>query len=169
MEDLHYLLQRYSDCNGATQGLLFRKVAPKPVFLCHTLEDEYRQVKLAHETRIWAAIYEMGINRNETPLTLSHRIAYNTKELGEWFKFHIEILGIKGFMSCYLHAGVDETHTDGCLLLMDAITNNTIDLHKQGSRSTLAVKRFYEELYPHLDKGGKAFLEIRDEQFLLKP
>ena len=35
------------------------------------------------------------------------------------------------------------------------------------THSRIATKALYDELYPYLDKGGRSWLEIRDEHFLL--
>jgi hypothetical protein len=158
MKELNFLLQRYSDNGNSTQGILFEKLEAKPKFFSHSLEDEYRELKLSGETRIPAGKYELKIRKEDTVLTIKHRTTY-----GSWFKYHIEIVGIKNFSGVYIHSGVSEKHTDGCLLLMDTMNNNQIDALEE-SRSLQAIKRFYEKVYPHLDGGGKAFLEIRDEQ-----
>jgi hypothetical protein len=162
MIDLNFVLQRYSDNGKGTQGLVLEKIinSKKPVFFSHVLEDEHRDKKLKGETRIPAGIYELKIRKEDTPLTLTHR-----KNYGEWFKYHIEVVGIKDFSGVYVHAGNKETHTDGCLLLNDTANNNQIEAGDM-ARSTQAVKRFYQKVYPHLESGGRAFIEIRDENFL---
>lgn len=159
---MNYLLQRYSqsvDNSGSTQGLLILKEPYS--FFSHVLEDEGRDKKVMKETRIPAGFYELKIRKDDTPLTLKHREAY-----GAWFKHHIEVTGVPGFTGVYVHAGNKESHTEGCLLLNDTANNNTIEAGDM-SRSTQAVKRFYEKVYPHLDGGGKAFIEVRDEGKLI--
>ena len=130
-------------------------------FLALTLEDEPRVVKLSGETRIPAGTYNLVIRKEDTPLTLTHRKAYNVGYPTPWFKYHIEIAGIPNFKGVYIHAGNDETHTDGCLLLGYAL-DLTLPA-KQLTKSTIAVKSFYDIVYPLLEKGVKVTLQIKDE------
>ena len=124
-----------------------------------TLEDEPREVKVKGETRIPAGLYVLKIRKEDTPLTLKHRKAY-----GDWFSYHIEITNVAGFSGIYIHAGNDETHSDGCLLLGDCLD---LSLDKNPlTKSTVAVKRFYELAYPVLEHGGIVYLEIVDEFYL---
>lgn len=168
---MNFILQRYSNVaanGGSTQGLLLEKDPFR--FWCHILEDEGRAVKIPGETRVWAGFYELKIwndGKNPNQWVLDHRTKYNLNG-DNWFKFPIEIVGIKDFLGVLFHAGIDQKHTDACPLTNDTIGNNTIDPSNQGGRSVQAMKRFYQYLYPHLEKGGKAFIEIRDEDFLLK-
>lgn len=124
------------------------------------LEDTKRDVKIPGVTRFPAGFYELKIRKEETPLTLKHRASYN-KPGNEWFKFHIEVTGIPGYSGCYIHAGIDDSHTEGCLLFMFAF-----DIHaqnNQGSFSTIAVEAFYKLVYPLLESGEKCFIEVKDE------
>lgn len=164
MQDLHFLQQRYSDNGKSTQGLLFNKAVPHLIF-CHVLEDEHREIKVAGETRVDAGLYELKIREEDSPLTIKHREAYNKGYAEPWFVYHIEITGLPRHKFCYFHAGNKETHSEGCPLLNDTANNNSIEAGDM-SRSIQAVKRFYDMVYPHLKKGGRAFVEIRDEKFL---
>jgi hypothetical protein len=159
---MDWLLQRYSDNGNSTQGLLFEKATPKNIWLSHSLEDEWRDTKVMKETRIPEGLYELKIIKVDTPLTLKHRVSYNISPFGIWFRYHIEITGVKNFSGIYIHAGNRESHTDGCLLLGDTIHNHIIEPDNL-QRSIQAVKRFYDRCYQSLEKGGKSFLEIRDE------
>src|SRR5688572_12747088 len=160
---MNFILQRVSHNQESTIGNLLLKTEKSPLLFSFTIEDQPQAVKVKSETRIPAGFYELKINAVDTPLTMKHRIAYNNG--GEpWFKFHIEITGIKGFTSVYVHTGVNDDHSAGCLLLVDTIHNNQIEVTDQvGNRSVQAVKRFYQKVYPLLEGGGKAFLEVRDE------
>lgn len=130
-------------------------------FKSFTVEDTYRPVKIQNETRIPAGLYELKINPTDTPLTIKHRADYN-KPGNEWFKYHIELKGIAGYSGVYVHAGNDDLHTKGCLLLNYAV--DTTATNKPGSKSTIAVEAFYKLVYPVLEEGREAcFMEVRDE------
>lgn len=163
-----WLLQRYSDNGKSTQGLLFELGMGfnKPLWFSHAIEDEHREVKVMNETRIPAGRYELKIHKEDTPLTVKHRAAYNKGYKTPWFEYHIEITGIPNFSGVYVHAGNSEKDTSGCLLLDDTANNHIIE---EGAmeRSIQAVKRFYDKVYPWLQEGKQVFLDIRDEQTLL--
>lgn len=162
---IDYLLQRYSDNRESTLGLLFKK-STKLVLMGYTLEDEGREVKVMKDTRIWADRYEIVINRAETPLTLKYRARYN------WFKFHLMLKDVKGFVGVYFHVGKNDDWTDACITMGNAVNNNTIKDGEIGD-SVECFKKFYLELYDHLDYMenkkyiNQAFIEIRDEKELL--
>lgn len=159
---MNFILQRFSDNKTSTLGLLFKKASENDrlIFQSYTLEDEYRDVKLAEETRIPAGFYELGIKELNTLMTLKYRSKY------PWFKSHIEIKNVKGFSGVYIHIGNSDEDTAGCLLLGDNADNNNLG-HGSISNSTQAFKRFYTMMYDHL-LVKKAFLEIRDETYLYK-
>lgn len=153
---------------GSTQGILMEKTLDSP-FICHTIEDEKRDIKVPGETRIPSRFYELKIwnnGQNPNDWVLNHRIKYNVNG-DNWFSFPIEVMNVPNFSGVLIHVGYGEQDTDGCILLDDTIGNNTVDPANQGARSMQAVKRFYQKVYPILATGGKAFLEIRDEDKLI--
>lgn len=160
-----WILQWYANTlnnGGTSQGLLFLQKDPAPEFFCHSLGDEARpDKKVSGETRLRAGLWPIEIRKEDTNLTLKHRIDY-AKAGWKDFKFHLEIK-TPDFVGTYVHAGIDQKHTDGCLLLMDSMGNVNVDVQNQGARSLQAVRRWYEAVYPFIEGGGKAFLEIRDE------
>ena len=52
---------RISSQNDSTSGVLFDVTDGKRKFLCYTLEDEYRAVKVKHETRIPEGTYKLTL------------------------------------------------------------------------------------------------------------
>lgn len=161
---MDFILQRYSNVltgNGSSQGILIDKEAV--TFHSHTIEDESRAIKVMKETRIPAGFYKLAILKLENDWTIRHRAKY-----GDWFKFPIEITNVPGFAGVLIHVGYGEQDTEGCVLLVDTIGNNSVDVGYIGSRSMEAVKRFYLKVYPHLEAGGRANLEVRDEIFLIR-
>jgi hypothetical protein len=142
-------LLRYSDNKESTLGLLFLNGK----FFCHTLEDEYREIKVRGETRIPEGTYKLGIRKADTPLTIKYRQRYG------FFKYHIEILNVKNFTGIYIHPGNSDAHTEGCVLLGHYVNNNRLEKGRI-SDSTRAWQEFYELMYPHLDKGGESTIWI---------
>jgi hypothetical protein len=158
---MNFILQRFSDNKKSTLGLLFKKASESDrlIFQSYTLEDEQRLIKVKGDTRIPAGFYELGIQKNITPLTVKYQQRY------PWFKHHIEVKNVAGFSGVYIHIGNTDDDTEGCILLGDNADNNNLG-EGSVSNSTQAFKRFYSILYDHL-LTGKAFIEIRDENKLL--
>jgi len=158
--NLTYILQRFSNNRESTIGTLHKIIISAgkevPVFQGYTLEDQFQLTKVPKETRIPAGIYNVDIQKTETPKTLQYRAKY------PWFKNHLEIKNVKDFVGVYIHIGNSDADTDGCLLLGDNADNNVIGPGSI-SNSTACFKRFYESVYPHLP----VTLIIRDENYLL--
>ena len=148
---LELRLIRYSSQKIDTLGIFKDEIGE---FFSYSIEDEKRDIKISGETRIPEGRYPLKIRKEDTDLTLKHRIAYNKGEITPWFFFHIEICNIPNFKGVYIHVGNTEKDTEGCLLLGDKINNNTLEPGLL-SNSTNAIKRFYLRYYPILLKGEK--------------
>lgn len=155
---MKFILQRFSDNRQSTLGLMF-KVGVLTPFRSFTLEDEFRESKISGETRIPAGTYQLVIQKLDTPKTLQYRAKY------PWFKNHIMVKDVPGFIGIYIHIGNEDKDTDGCILLGDTCLNNTTGPGEITS-STAAFIRFYKDVYENLEKGTLITLEIRDERAL---
>ena len=155
-----FILQRYSDNRDSTLGLLLKVVISagkeKLVFQGYTLEDQFQVVKIPKESRIPAGIYNVDIQKADTPKTLQYRAKF------PWFKNHLEIKNVTGFKGVYIHIGNSDEDTEACILIGDNADNNVIGPGSI-SNSTACFKRFYESVYPHLPVA----LIIRDEDYLM--
>lgn len=154
---MNLILTRFSDNGKSTLGLLHHKETFK--FIGYVLEDEFREKKVKGETRIPAGYYELKIRKEETPLTVKHRTDY-----GQWFKYHIEVTGVPNFQGIYIHAGNNDTHTDGCLLIGNTQNNHHTVQGNPLVSSVDGMRRVYELVYPELEAGHKVFIQIRDEK-----
>jgi hypothetical protein len=159
---MNFILQRFSDNKVSTTDLMFEKASDGQhlKFECFALEDEYREVKVKAETRIPEGFYEIVIRQEVTEKTKEYQNRY------DWFKKHLEIKNVPGFTGIYIHIGNTDKDTEGCILLGDTCTNNQVDNGFIGN-STVAFKRFYLKVFPHLESGGKAFIEIRNENRMI--
>jgi len=156
---MNLILQRLSDNDKSTLGAIYDKETKS--LINFSLEDRHQEVKVKKETRIPAGFYELKIRKEDTPLTVRHRAGY-----GSWFKYHIEITGIPNFSGVYFHAGNDEDDTEGCILVGNTLNNHKTVQGKPLTSSIDGTRRFYALVYPYLENGGKAFIEIRDENTL---
>lgn len=134
------------------------------------LEDTYHPEKIAGKTRIPGGfLYELELQKADTPLTIKHRETYAKHPDGLWFKenpgwYHIEITGIDNYKGVYLHTGVDDSHTLGCVLPCFGFDLKEKD--NQGKKSMQATNLLYSIVYPLLVKGERCFWEVRDEIML---
>lgn len=157
---LDHLLQRYSD-NGESSLSLFMLREPTGLrFLCYTLEDEARAVKVKGETRIDPGIYDLVLRQELTPLTKQYRDRFPS-----WFSWHVEIVGLPRHKDVYIHIGNKDDDSDACLLLGDNVNNNRWADGFIGD-SVTAYRRWYTSVVPRMALSEPARIEIRDENRL---
>lgn len=112
---------RFSSQADSTSGLLFDTTDNKRKFLCYTVEDEFRDVKVKHETRIPAGIYK---------LTLRAEGGFHSRYLqrygADWHKGMIYVNDVPGFSYILWHTGNDDSSTSGCLILGNSQTSNKV-------------------------------------------
>jgi len=111
---------RFSSQADSTSGLLFEVNDLGRHFLCYTLEDERRALKVKGETRVPAGTYKIEL-RTEG----GFHDRYDKKYPG----IHIGMLHIQdvpNFEYILIHTGNTDEHTAGCLIVGDAQENNKI-------------------------------------------
>lgn len=140
---------RYSSQSDSTLGILSDiSSIEKKEFLAYTIEDEKRDVKVKHETRIPPETYKV---------TLRTVGGFNSRYLEKYGpEFHKGMLWIRdvpNFEYILIHCGNTDDHTSGCLLVGDSSTQN---ISKSGfiGNSGDAYKRIYPKLANHLLNGG---------------
>lgn len=139
-------VQRFSSGDDSTLGLLFDVSGGDREFLCFTLEDEKRDIKVKGETRIPAGKYEIKLRKEG-----GFHNRY-TKKYGSMHKGMIHVQDVPGFEYILWHTGNTDEHTDGCLLLGDTATQNKT---KEGfiGASVDAYKRVYPKIAECLENG----------------
>ena len=148
--------KRYSDGGDSTLGLFFIDKQ----FEGYTLEDEFRKIKVAGETRIPAGRYEIKF-RIEPESKMNQR--YQAKY--PWFSWHLWLQDVPNFEWIYIHQGVHDDHTDGCILVGDSVNNNVTKAGKLNGSPT-AFKRIYLKVAAALNAGEPVFITIDDERQL---
>lgn len=146
---------RYSSQKDSTLGALFDITDGKKEFLCYTLEDEYREIKIMHETRIPAGTYE---------ITLRNFGGFHKKYSTRFPQFHKGMLWVRdvpGFQYILIHCGNDDDDTSGCLLVGDTQTNNITSDGFVGS-SINAYRRIYPAIANALEAGEKVEITYTD-------
>lgn len=148
------LLLRYSSRKNSTLGILSTVIAGVTTFFSYTLEDEYREYKLAGKTRIPAGEYEIKLRDAGSV----------NKKYHKWFDNHKGMLwlqNVENFEWIYIHVGNTDKQTEGCILVGETAVTSVYGDHKLRS-SEAAYERLYEMLLPYLERGEKVTIRIND-------
>lgn len=150
-------VKRFADNGNASLGILY--INGK--FECFTVEDEERKIKKAGETRIPNGTYDVSL-REEGGYHNKYKIRYP--------RIHKGMLCISNapdwkiikdgmtFQYILIHTGNSEKHTDGCLLVNDAVSGKTFS----GQSSVDAYKELYPKVANALIIGEKVTITYTD-------
>ena len=141
----------------ATNGLVF--IDGK--FECYSLEDEYRDVKVMHETCIPEGEYDIIYRKVG---------GFHTKYSARYGAFHKGMLWLQdvpGFTYILIHSGNTDQHTSGCLIVGE--TQTDLDRTKDGfiGNSGDAYKKMYEKVSKALDSGEKVTIKYSNVKDVL--
>ena len=148
-------VQRFSSKSNSTLGMLF-DVTGKPKFLCYTLEDEFREVKVSGETRIPSGTYNITL-RTEGGVNTR----YTEKFGADFNKGMLWVRDVPNFEYILIHIGNTDLDSSGCLLVGDSQTQNITKNGFIGS-STDAYKRVYPQIADVLVNGGEVCITYVD-------
>jgi len=151
---LKYEVLRVSSQKDSTSGLLFEVNNGKRTFLCYTLEDEQRDVKVWGETRIPAGIYKLGL-RTEGGFHNRYLSRYGA----DFHKGMIWVLDVPGFEWILWHSGNTDENTAGCLLLGNSQESNLVK--KDGFIG--ASRDAYKLVYPRVLAAIESGLDVKVE------
>ena len=148
-------LYRFSSQNESTIGILYlvNNETNQKDFLCFTLEDEKRAVKVYGETRIPQGTYKIEYRKEG---------GYHNKYTKRFPSIHrgmLEVRDVPNFTHILLHCGNTDNDTDGCLLVGNVISQN---ITKDGflGQSTDCYKRIYPILADILDTQKHLSIKI---------
>jgi len=154
--DMQLEVLRFSSEDDSTSGLLFDITDGNRKFLAYTLEDEYREEKEMHETRIPAGTYNVTL-RTEGGFHQRYVAKY-----GDMHKGMLWVRDVPGFEYILIHTGNTDEHTSGCLLLGDTQTNNQIKEDGFIGSSVQAYKRVYPQIAKVLEEEGTVSITYTD-------
>ena len=146
---MNLTLKRFSENGESTLGLIF----VNGEFSVYALEDEHRDVKKMHETRIPAGTYEVVLVQSG-----NHHERYQ-KMFPEIHKGMLLLKDVPGFTGILIHIGNTDDDTSGCILVGNTLNNNKIANGYLGD-SREAYKRFYQVVADAITKGEKVFIRI---------
>jgi len=147
---------RFSSEADSTNGLLFDITNGERKFLCYTLEDEHRDVKVMSETRVPAGTYQITLRT-----TGGHHAKY-TKRYGEMHKGMLWVREVPNFKWILIHTGNTDEHTAGCLLVGDTQKINFGESDGFVGSSTAAYKRIYPPIAKALEEGEEVTITYID-------
>ena len=153
---MNLVVLRYSSQSDSTSGLLFEKTPFGMYFLCYTLEDENRKIKVAGETRIPEGKYSVVL-RKEGGFNAKY-----TKRFPEIHKGMLHVIDVSDFKWVLIHCGNTDEHTAGCLLVGDTQENNVIKTNGWIGKSTNAYKRIYPLIAGAIEDGEEVTIEYID-------
>ena len=134
----------------ATNGILLID----NVFEAYTLEDQYQEVKVMHETCIPEGTYNIKL-RTVGGFHEKYKKRYGDKHKG---MLHLQP-DPKGFKYILIHAGNTDEHTSGCLIVGE--TQQDLDISKDGfiGHSGSAYTKLYDKVVQELLQGNDVTIE----------
>ena len=147
---------RFSSQADCTNGLLFEESEMGMKFMCYTLEDEHRVLKVKGETRIPSGTYNIKF-RDEGGFHERYKKRFQSLHKGM-----LEVCDVPGFEFILIHCGNDDSHSSGCLLVGDSQENNVIIKDGWIGKSTNAYKRIYPDIAKELEKENEVIIEYVD-------
>ena len=147
---------RFSSQKDSTSGLLFEVTDVKRHFLCYTLEDERRALKVRGETRVPAGTYKIEL-RNEGGFHEKY-----TKKYPGIHRGMLHIVDVPNFEYILIHTGNTDEHTAGCLIVGDAQENNLLLPDGFVGKSVNAYKRIYPSIAKAIGQGEEVTITYID-------
>ena len=146
---------RISSESDSTSGLLFDTTNGRK-FLAYTLEDEHRDEKVMHETRIPSGTYKIKLR------TVGGFHSRYEKKYGDMHKGMLHVQDVPGFEYILIHTGNTDEHTSGCLIIGDSQENNQLTKNGFIGKSTQAYKRVYPKIAAALENGEDVEITYTD-------
>ena len=152
---MKYEVLRVSSQKDSTSGLLFEVDNGKRTFLCYTIEDEQRDVKVWGETRIPAGTYQLEL-RTEGGFHNRYKSRYAFHKGMIWVK------DVPGFEYILWHTGNTDEHTAGCLVLGNSHESNIVKKDGFVGYSRDAYSFVYPRVAAAIESGLRVSVEYID-------
>ena len=147
---------RFSSQTDCTHGILFEVTDIGKRFLCYTLEDEHRALKVKGETRIPAGTYNIKLRKEG---------GFNQRYTKKYSNIHrgmLHVVDVPGFEYILIHTGNTDEHTAGCLIVGDSQENNIILKDGFVGKSVNAYKRIYPSIAKAVEDGKEVTIKYID-------
>ena len=142
----------------ATNGILL----VDGIFECFTLEDQYQEVKVMHETCIPEGTYDIKF-RTVGGFHDKYKKRYGNDHYG---MLHLQ--DVPNFTYILIHAGNTDEHTSGCLIVGE--TQQDLDISDDGfiGHSGKAYSKLYDKVAKQLLQGRDVSIEYTTINKLLE-
>ena len=147
---------RFSSKPDSTSGLLFEVTDIGRSFLCYTLEDEARVLKVKGETRIPAGIYNIELRKEGG---FHQRYA---KKYSDIHRGMLHVVDVPNFEYILIHTGNTDEHTAGCLIVGDSQENNGVLKDGFVGKSVNAYRRIYPRIAKAIESGEQVTIKYID-------
>ena len=142
----------------ATNGILL----VDGIFECFTLEDQYQEVKVMHETCIPEGTYDIKFR------TVG---GFHERYKGKYGQAHhgmLHLQDVPNFTYILIHAGNTDEHTSGCLIVGE--TQQDLDISDDGfiGHSGKAYSKLYDKVAKQLLQGRDVSIEYTTINKLLE-
>ena len=134
-------MERFTSDNDTTLSTIFIDGH----FSCFGLEDEFREDKVAGETRIPAGTYPVGLR------TVGGFDARYSRKFHDIHQGMLHIKDVPGFEYILIHVGNTDVDTAGCLLVGTGAIGRAGDMSVQSSVE--AYKHFYGQVVQSAANG----------------
>jgi len=138
---------RFKDTGNETLGLLMINGKHRG----YTIEDEEREVKVMHETRIPEGTYKVGLREYG-----GHHERYS-KKFPNLHVGMLQVFDVPGFTDILIHIGNTDGDTSGCLLVGEAIGSD----QKSIVSSTKKYTEIYFEIARAIKQGEPVTIEYK--------
>jgi hypothetical protein len=125
------------------------------VYQCFALEDQYRLVKVAGDTRIPSGTYRVTLR------LVGGKNATYSKKYPTWHKGMLWVRDVPGFEYILIHQGNTDKDTEGCLLL--GTKRGILNGRQAVLESAIAYKRFYLKVIKAFESGEEINIEYIDK------
>jgi hypothetical protein len=150
------IVLRFSSEADSTHGLLFEHTDIGKKFLCYTLEDEARALKVRGETRVPAGTYKIELRKEG-----GFHERY-TKKYPGIHRGMLHVTDVPNFEYILIHTGNTDEHTAGCLLVGDSQENNQLLPDGFIGKSVNAYKRIYPSIAKAIENGEEVTITYQD-------
>jgi hypothetical protein len=124
------------------------------VYQCFALEDQYRTVKVAGDTRIPAGTYRVTLR-----LVGGKNATYAKKY--DWHRGMLWIRDVPSFEYILIHQGNTDKDTEGCLLL--GTKRGILNGRQAVLESAIAYKRFYLKVIKAFENNDEITIVYKDK------
>ena len=133
----------------ATNGLLF----VDGIFECFTLEDQYQETKVMHETCIPEGEYDIKLR------TVGGFNERYTKKYPTFHRGMLWLQDVPGFDFILIHQGNTDEHTSGCLIVGNSQQDLDVNFNGMVGSSADAYKKLYRKVSGAILKNDKVTIE----------